>query len=718
MNRQRRTSSPHSATALAANSAAGAGVRAWLPTVLLCGVLIILAMRLTWSEEPVEEFGQLAQRLMAPADATLGPIPGPATIVSLALLTAVLLGTGLLAGVCRITRGAWIVPALGAGLLSLVIASSIHASNPFAAMVGTFDLALGLLGGWAVMLLANTESRRRLVLAVLLAVLAAWITKALYQRIYDIPDTIRYYHEHKAEIWRQHGWSAGDYHITLFEGRMNSQEVTGFFSLANVFAQGMIPLLLLGLGLLIGTARAKVQWSKNEVPVALVCAIALALLTGLGGCVLVLTQSKGASAAVVLGAGLLAAGWWFRKWLHEHWRQAALGTLLVWLVGTAAVVAYGVRHDGLPSRSLLFRWQYWTASVPIVRAAPGLGVGLNNFGSYYLAAKRPSAPEDVKDPHNIFVRLAAELGLPATAFAIALLIAWFYLAARRQAKNHTDQEANAEQSPGWLACFLVPVVVCVLWWAIRALLAERLDLLLNLLLSIVFAGAALGGFLLAQGACRSAAAATRVGIFALLAGAAGMLLYDQVNTGLVTGPVAMLFWVCLGLVSAESEGSDGPTAGSRLVGGALLLAAAGGLTILLPLGQGTLPWDPRPAESQYVRESAQATLQQQAALLGAVLEHDPRSIDVRHRLIVVKTRLGRSVQQDIRDLLALTRCDVRLRIDLATLPSDWPIIERLAALREALWLDAQLAPTEPKRLTAAEKQALEAQIAALKAQGR
>ncbi len=737
-----------------------------LPLILLFTMLLIVALRLTLNETPVEAFSQLIESVAPSTDAApQTPEPGPAAIVGFSLLTMLL--TGLATCCTRLTRQAWLLLALIVAILALATASTFHAANHFVALVGTFDMAMTMLGGWTIMLLASNEARRRFVVAALLAVLAVWITKGLYQRFVDFPDTISYYNGHKQEIWQQHGWAPGDFHIKLFEGRMNSKEVTGFSSFSNVTAQGLIALPLLALALIIAAARDKTTWVNQKIPVTMLCiisvdilefsyiliiihailflailiiasrkkapwitqefpitllfAMCLALLLGLSCKVLLLTESKGGCAAFVLFALLLGAGLLYRNILIRHWRLTALIVLAAWIVGTIGVIAYGRHFDTLPTRSLMFRWHYWTASEPIVRSSPLLGVGLNNYGEYYLQYKRPTSPEDVKDPHSFFVRIASELGIPATVLMVVLLIKWFYYCARSLTQNSSPGIAipglNPEQ-PNLAFSLLAAAIFCALWWITRMILNERLDMALSLILNLIYASVAFGGFMLADATCRHAPGAQRAAAFALLLGAVGMLLYDQVNTGLVTGPLALFFWACLGLVSASSQSEKSKPIDQ--ISGACLIITSIALVILvwIPLLQDNLPWDPHPFERSYILELAQRDPkldQKELQLLDSAIKRDPRAIELLNHRIRLKVHLGQSVQQDIRNIIALDCCDVQLRIALAKLPSDWPAAQRIAALRQAQWLNKQLEPQEPKRLSEKELQEIDALIASFQA---
>src|SRR5690606_36722286 len=76
--------------------------------------------------------------------------------------------------------------------------------------------------------------------------------------------------------------------------------------------------------------------------------------------------------------------------------------------------------------SLTFRWEYWRGASGVVAERPVVGVGLENFGTHYRRARLPEAPEEVADPHNLLVKLAAELGVIGLLLGLAWLgrLAW------------------------------------------------------------------------------------------------------------------------------------------------------------------------------------------------------------------------------------------------------------------------------------------------------
>ena len=197
-----------------------------------------------------------------------------------------------------------------------------------------------------------------------------------------------------------------------FQNRLTDQSVTGFFSLANLFASLVILMLLAAVGLaadkLIHARQARTLWAKTSpkgelhtptVAAWLTIVVAAAILP-----VLILTRSRG---GIIAGLGALIACtliYRYRDGLARNWKKALIVVAIVLGLGSAAVVAYGLKYDRLPSKTLTFRWYYWTASGKIIRRQPLWGVGPGNFPSAYLAARRPAAEEAVNMPHNFVMR--------------------------------------------------------------------------------------------------------------------------------------------------------------------------------------------------------------------------------------------------------------------------------------------------------------------------
>src|SRR5439155_20810016 len=109
-----------------------------------------------------------------------------------------------------------------------------------------------------------------------------------------------------------------------------------------------------------------------------------------------------------------------RRWLAVRRTSVFAACVIAILICSAAIIAHGIAHGTLPTDSLRFRWRYWVASVRIWREHPILGVGWDNFASHYLTVRLPEAAEEIRDPHNLFLRILVELGM----IGALLLIFW------------------------------------------------------------------------------------------------------------------------------------------------------------------------------------------------------------------------------------------------------------------------------------------------------
>jgi hypothetical protein len=349
-----------------------------------------------------------------------------------------------------------------------------------------------------------------------------------------------------------------------------------------------------------------------------------------------------------------------------------------------------------------------------------LGVGLNNFGDYYTAVKRASSPEDVKDPHSFFVRVASEMGVPA-AVLMGALVVWMVLAG-------VKRNGGEEEGPWNLRNALAGgVIFCGVWWTVHQLMAEPGDQY-SVILSGLAAVLGASGWAVACGLMSECGGrGMRFVAVAGVVGAVGMMVYDQINMALVTGPVAMWFWVLLGLGESFSASAARPPAAVTpgkpgalwgRIGGVVLCAAGIGVmgVVWWPTLRGTMVWDPFPFEEQYVR-AVQGDRPDFAAAKGALDEaiaRSPRSTELLRQRVLLELQLHEPTAEDVHRILELDRSSARMRMSLGMPESDLPAAERVAMLEEALRLDAQLPRDETTRLSAQEHERIEGAIGELR----
>jgi hypothetical protein len=347
--------------------------------------------------------------------------------------------------------------------------------------------------------------------------------------------------------------------------------------------------------------------------------------------------------------------------------------------------------------------------MPMVEQSPMLGVGLNNFGDYYTRFKSPSAPEDVKDPHSFVVRLLAEAGVPVTVLLVGLLLWMIFGSTRpRKAAQETPQPQSlaptliaaaigafvwiplhigVESSDGFTVS--MTVIYAVVAWAVIAATVVLLEELTTVPVNGV----------------RHPLLTTRFFCLCGVIGAMAMLLYDQVNMALVTGPVAMLFWMLLGLgdsyppAAPNAATKQGVRPGAQIAAGALSVAGlAAFIVVFVPVARGTFAWDPAPHERAFVRAVVENRPADGLQELDRAIALSPNSVELLMQRIALKRQMNLPVADDIRRVLSLDRANASVRVNVAASESDLPPSERIAALEDALRFNDALPEDEPKRL--------------------
>jgi O-antigen ligase len=156
-----------------------------------------------------------------------------------------------------------------------------------------------------------------------------------------------------------------------------------------------------------------------------------------------LSYSKGAwltaSAALALWTWHVVRRGWVR------WRRLGLAVALVVAIGAlipqtrrvpALIVERWVSQGSVISNRE--RVRYLETAAALIRQHPLLGVGLERFGSAYLTARHATRGPD--DPHNAYLMVAVELGVPALGCYIFLL-AVVLVTSYRLAESADDDQA-------------------------------------------------------------------------------------------------------------------------------------------------------------------------------------------------------------------------------------------------------------------------------------
>jgi O-Antigen ligase/Tetratricopeptide repeat len=191
--------------------------------------------------------------------------------------------------------------------------------------------------------------------------------------------------------------------FVLRQRLLASTEPIGRFALANTLGG----LLAVGLVLLCATL-ADVLHSKR-LAWSTVC---LALATILVTVCLLLTKSRTAWIGLLVGLAVWAGLRFGRRGLPRKALLIAGGLLALMIVAVTAAGGLDRLVVTEAPKSLRYRIEYWTGTWGVIKESPIFGVGPGNFRQHYLRYKLPESSEEVLDPHNLFLEVWVNGGIP------------------------------------------------------------------------------------------------------------------------------------------------------------------------------------------------------------------------------------------------------------------------------------------------------------------
>jgi len=557
-------------TSAAAHGLLGSSRQAALQRVLhdasAAILLAILAGRCFLSETPFRlSMMRWSTSPGGEASAPLGEL-ARVSFALLLLLALALWAVGQALNGSAKTRFPWF-GALSAAFAVAAGCSVAFASDRAAAVMSAVEQTSFLAAGFLAMQLFGDRRRLSALMCVLMALAVAMSIKAYWQVFVETPDRIADFDANKLERLASLNYPPDSPQAIAFENRLKSPAPFGYLSLANPFASLMLLLTAGAVGLSIDNLRHAIRklktWkhNKGEIHVPTFAAVIGVAVSAATGVVVLLTRSRGAilAAAVVTLCAIAVAGG--RRFFARHWGKTVIVALAVFVVAAATVLWYGAAHDRLPSKTMTYRWFYWTGAAQIVKESPLLGVGGGNFGQAYLRHRRAEAEEAVKMPHNVFADVVSQYGLVGGLPFLAMLIGVLVCASRPRPEDSPADDADHDL-PRPPKPLLAAAALGVL--ATRLLFGEGMTglgmLLLEVLIPLViFTGALILGAWIAS-ACRHGSHA--VWRFVLPCGLLAFFLHCMVEDNLSFPAPALAFWViagaCLSGAAARSAG------GSRL----------------------------------------------------------------------------------------------------------------------------------------------------------
>jgi len=235
-----------------------------------------------------------------------------------------------------------------------------------------------------------------------------------------------------------------------YEHRLYSKDIKGFFSTSNSVSSFIILALFCLLAII---KQQDINKSNLTIPI-----LALAvLLVGIA-----LANSKGATVAMLGSVLLLALLLKFNRFINKYKRHIICAVLLLTISIIVMICNYGISHGKLPGgNSMLVRWQYWVASIEIIKDFP-LGVGGGSFANAYLQHKIPAALETVSDPHNWILSIASQysiiglIGFSLLLLALPLKII-FSKTTDKQENERLESSTNKYSNMGVFLCATIVI---------------------------------------------------------------------------------------------------------------------------------------------------------------------------------------------------------------------------------------------------------------------
>ncbi len=506
-----------------------------LDAIALAILLILVAVRPCLPEVVSYESPSMTRGLDAPT----GPLPATTLIFSTAIGVCLLLT--IVAGALRGERGprltlVWI------GIALLAVGGAIatyRAGQKRLAIDGAVGFLGCVLAFPATVRLMRSPWRVRLTATIILATGSVVAVRCIQQVTDEFPSTLAYYEQYRNELNAVDSEEArGRLHD--FEARLRSGAATGYFVHPNVAASYLLLIVMVALGLI--SDRGAMEGRRAALGLVLPTCAALLACTGLYLC-----QSKGAGIALGIGVLVWTIGERCSGWIAARRRTVLIGLWGIALAAAFLVVGVGVARGGLPTRSLLYRWQYWRGAAAMVRDQGLLGVGPENFGRLFTRYKPVECPEEVQDPHSWVVRTAAEWGAIGLAGMIVVFVgASVVIAAKRAA------ETAAATDGGLVANWALIICAGMFWiWGANYCDAPTAYLvaMLGTALLVWLPTAWLMGMEPGCGRRFPDRPATHM-LPALVGGTIALLVHAAIDLGLSMPGVAMTFFVVLGMAAA------------------------------------------------------------------------------------------------------------------------------------------------------------------------
>ncbi|MBA7598404.1 hypothetical protein ES703_05420 [subsurface metagenome] len=446
--------------------------------------------------------------------------------------------------------------AMEIGLCLFVVAAIIAglaAANKRAAITDFAVFVAPVLCAVLLVQILDSPSKIKLLLAVIAAFGVVSAYQCAEQFFVGNQITIDQYEQAPRTMLEPLGIEAGTLQQFLFEHRLYTRGVRGFFTTGN--SAGSFAMLAFFAAAALFLEKFKNRKSDPSWPLHLVtCGIAVAVvLFGLA-----ITRSKGAIVALLIAAAMFIIYLLFGNWLKRHRKVLMIACLLFGLAGGCLVVYYGLTHGRLPGgSSMLVRWQYWTGAAKMYAEHPLTGIGGRNFASFYTHYKPPAALESVADPHNFLLSILTQYGpLGLVGFLTLVSVPLWRIISPSPALL-----SPKTQQPGPVSkklAFVFVIVVSVGLLLIRPIIMPvtgggTLDVMIYVIFTLYVAPVVafvVGFWLLTANGISSKTLDTNITTAALFCACLGVLLHNLIDFAIFEPGVLTTFWAIIAALIA------------------------------------------------------------------------------------------------------------------------------------------------------------------------
>ncbi len=420
--------------------------------LLWLGILAVLCLRATFTESPLTPTTDPAQPLSN---------EGYSIILSSALLAI----AGLWWLGCALRRQwTWRPVGSGLGILLFALAAGVGikvASHTRNAVTDAVTMLAAMAAGLVLVQLLDRPHRVRITLAVLAVLGAVQLYQCSEQATSSNAMLIEQYEKDPAGQLSALGIEPGSFQHSLYEHRLYSKDIRGFFLTSNSAGSFLLLCLAAALALIVQT-RLITPASNRTMAIVLLGLIIAALLAAMA-----IVQSKGAIGAMLVGVGLFLAWRWFGGWIFQRRIILTIAIVFSIFLGLGAIIHTGLKQGRLPGgNSTLVRGQYWTATAQLIADHPLTGVGGGNFGTHYPRYKLPEALETVQDPHNFVLSVLAQYG-PLGLLAFLLAIGWPIIRDRYRCRASPESSVPEMKPASSLPMILAGAFLCAVLLIVR-----------------------------------------------------------------------------------------------------------------------------------------------------------------------------------------------------------------------------------------------------------